>query len=112
MDEYTDNEYHGNSKLSELPKLPLTIKILEISYNCMKFLPNLTKFSKLEILDCSFTDIKKLPILPESLKELYCGYNRITNLSNLDKLSKLEILDCCDTARKYGLIGLTFYLSN
>jgi len=65
------------------------VEIINLSFRNLNYLPDLSRFKKLECLYCH-CNLSSLPILPENLKELYCSYNKLTSLSilpeNLEKL--------------------------
>lgn len=58
----------------------------------ISYLPNLTKFNKLQTLDLSNNNLLKLPELPKSLEELIVKNNNLTKISN--DLPNLIRLDC------------------
>jgi hypothetical protein len=53
---------------------------------------DITRFTYLLILSCSFCILDSLPILPENLQALYCCNNKLTYLPTLPK--KLKYLYC------------------
>jgi len=54
---------------------------LDLSRKNLKQLPDLSKFTKLFILDCSYNELTSIPDnLPNSLDTFYCGNNKITSL--------------------------------
>lgn len=68
--------------------------ILEINIidKDLRYLPDLTRFKKLEILNCRINRLRYLPALPKSLKRLNCTDNRLINLPELPE--KLYELHC------------------
>ncbi len=68
--------YCANNKLSYLPDLPDTIKIISCSNNKITSLSRLPK--NLEMLYCDNNELTSLPILPENLQVLYCDSNKLT----------------------------------
>ena len=50
---------------------------INIKYGNLKLLPNLSRFTRLQKLDCSWNSITQLDNLPSSLQELYCNDNQI-----------------------------------
>ena len=68
-----------------LDSLSKDIKELDLSSKGLKYLPELTSFTNLEILYCSDNYLSSLPLLPENLKKLYCGWNELTSLPLLPK---------------------------
>lgn len=124
-----------NSNLNKIPNLPNSIvkinvhhnfinnidnicnltnlEYLNISYNDLIVLPNLSKLKKLKILNCTNNFLRKIiklpnslellncsynkliklgPFLPNSLRKLFCFYNKLENISTFNK--KLEICHC------------------
>lgn len=77
-------------KLTELPILPNTLKILNCSGNILTNLPILP--STLIKLYCSYNEIIVLPKLPNSLNILSCGSNNIIEILELP--INLTIFDC------------------
>jgi len=95
-----------------LDSLPDDVEKIDVSFRNLDYLPNLSRFKKLEILFCNGNKLTSLPILPEKLETLYCNSNNLTSLpvlpENLKKLycsdnkltslpilpEKLEILNC------------------
>jgi len=86
-----------------LDSLPDDIETIDIMCKNLKYLPDLSRFKKLETLSCPYNKLTSLPILPENLKELYCHYNNLTLLPVLpvnlkwlccsnNKLTSLSIL--------------------
>lgn len=72
----------------------LSEDILEISIIAkdLRYLPDLTRFKKLEILNCKTNRLRSLPILPKSLKKLICTDNRLISIPKLPE--KLNVLNC------------------
>jgi hypothetical protein len=81
----TDIETYLNS-------LPEDISTLDISYNGIKYLPELTRFQNLKKLNCSDNELTFLPTLPQNLTSLNCCDNKLTSLPNLPQ--NLEVLYC------------------
>ena len=65
---------------------------INIKYGNLKLLPNLSRFTRLQKLDCSHTQLTILDNLPSSLQKLNCSVNQLTRLDNLP-LFLIE-LDC------------------
>ena len=84
-------------------------------YNCcLQTLPDLSKCTKLSILDCHLGKLEIIPQLPDSitkldfshnevsrvcnfphsLMKLYCNYNKLNNLDGLSKLINLLLVWC------------------
>ena len=96
-----------------LDSLPLDTKYININNRKLTYIPDLSKFTNLTILDCSFNllteltclnnslrvlhcshnNLTSLPKLNVNLRELYCSYNNLTSLPNL---LNLKILLCYD----------------
>ena len=68
---------------SYLDGLPENIRGIIVNKCNLTYISNLSRFTNLEILDCSDNQLKSLPELPESLTELYCGYNQLISLPEL-----------------------------
>ncbi len=81
--------YCYNNQLTSLPDLPSSLKILICDNNKITNLPNLP--SSLQKLSCSNNYLTSLPDLP-SLQKLSCSNNKLTDLPNLP--SSLKILHC------------------
>ena len=80
-----------NSVEKYLDSLPSDIKIIDVSKKNLNYLPDLSRFKKLEILICYYNNLTSLPNLPENLKELHCFFNNLTSLPNLpENLKKLH----------------------
>ena len=56
------------------------------------YLPDLSRFYRLTILDCSKNQLTQLPTLPSTLTGLYCNNNQLTQLPTLPPT--LQNLDC------------------
>ena len=68
------------------------IKILSISKKGIEGILDLSRFTCLIELDCSFNKIISVENLPHTLKILICNYNLIEKLDNLS--DSLNILYC------------------
>jgi len=69
-------------------------KKLDISYENLKGELDLSDFTNLKYLDCSYNELTNLNISDcRQLKFLNCGYNKLTNL-DLTGLNKLKELKC------------------
>jgi len=86
-----------------LPKLPLSIKYVDVSFNHMTYLPQLDYLSNLDdlrvgnnplttipplpqnvtVVDCRGCKLNDLPQLPSKLSELYCFDNTLSSLQQL-----------------------------
>jgi Leucine-rich repeat (LRR) protein len=75
-----------------LDSLPDTIRSIDVSIRDLEYIPSLSRFKNLQILECSFNDLHCLPSLPKTLKILICGENVLTSLPELPE--GLLILDC------------------
>jgi Leucine-rich repeat (LRR) protein len=72
---------------------------LDLSNKNLKKLPDLSRFTKLTILDCSHNELTSLPstkgFFPDSLQSLYCDNNNLISLpSTLGSLNSLKYLYC------------------
>jgi hypothetical protein len=83
---------YGNKKLTQLPSLPSTIEIMDVSYTPIRSLPQLPL--ALKKFKCDRTRITVLPPLPPNLQELECSETWLTTLPPLP--STLNWLVCKD----------------
>ena len=68
-----------SNELTKLPKLPKSLKIIDIDNNKLidnPFIDNILPDS-LEILHCCGNEIIKLPNLPNKLEKLMCNNNKL-----------------------------------
>jgi Leucine-rich repeat (LRR) protein len=72
--------------------LPLDTELIDVSNKRLTYIPDLSKFSKLKVLCCSYNNLTKLPPLNDSLESLRCEFNKLTQLPNLN--NNLESLYC------------------
>ncbi len=79
--------------------LPDDINKINIRYKDITFIPNLSRFTCLEYLDCSNNKLTCLPNLPNSLIELSCCHNQLTCLTELP--NSLEYLYCNNNKLTY-----------
>ena len=84
------------SYLNSLSEDILEINIIDKE---LRYLPDLTRFKKLEILNCRANRLKSLPTLPKSLKKLICTDNRLLYLPKLPE--KLDTLNCAQNVLNY-----------
>ncbi len=75
-----------------LDSLPEYISEIDVSYNRLTYLPDLSRFKNLQILDCSDNNLTSLPKLNEKLQILKCYNNQIISLPELNE--NLEYLRC------------------
>ena len=75
-----------------LKSLPLDIKIINISSRNLTYLPDLSRFTKLIRLDCSYNYLIELPPLNHNLVDLVCYNNDLTELPPLN--NTLKYLNC------------------
>lgn len=74
-----------------LDSLNNDVTSINISGRRLTYLPDLSRFKKLQILLCHDNQLISLPKLPNSLRELYCVSNQLTSLPSLpDNLTNLE----------------------
>jgi len=92
MKHLSEDEWNKLYIESYLNALPDDIDYLDISDHGFKYIPDLSRFAKLEILYCFNNQLTSLPILPENLKELCCSNNQLTSLLALPQ--NLEKLNC------------------
>ena len=70
--------------------LPENTEIINVNGRQLNYLPDLTRFTNLQILYCYNNHLTELPTLNENLQELYCYNNHLTELPTLnEKLKKL-----------------------
>ena len=78
--------------IKEMPKfnieeyinsLPDDIEVIDVSSRNLTYIPDLSRFTNLQTLRCSYNQLTSLPNLPNSLQVLNCAYNQLTLLPNL-----------------------------
>lgn len=83
-----------NMDLIEFPKLPdeyrEKIKCLFISENDLVYIPDLTSFRNLEILEISNNNINSIEALPPSLLELTCRFNKLSKLPDCPNIIRID----------------------
>ena len=89
-------EFFIKSYLNSLPENTLEIFIADKN---LRYLPDLSRFKKLETLNCRSNRLKSLPKLPKSLKELICVDNRLTSIPELPE--NLNTLSCTHNLLKH-----------
>jgi Leucine-rich repeat (LRR) protein len=62
--------------------------------NKLTFLPDLSDFQNLEVLNCEKNQLTSLPSLPQNLKRIRCSFNKLTSLPDLTCFKHLEELHC------------------
>jgi len=87
---------HMSKCITYLPDLTRfkNLQILNCSHNQITSLPDLTIFKNLQILNCYNNKLTSLPNLPQSLKILHCSYNKLTSLPDLTGLINLKSFHC------------------
>jgi Leucine-rich repeat (LRR) protein len=75
-----------------LLSLPLAITHIDIEYRNLSQLPDLSRFTHLQELQCGNNKLTHLPSLPPNLESLSCDNNEITHLPSLP--DNLESLSC------------------
>lgn len=112
-----------------LNSLPDDINLIKINNKHITYLPDLSRFTKLEKLYCIHNYLTFLPTLPSTLKILYLDNNRLKTLPDLpphleylscadNQLSSLPDLPetlhtlCCSCNKLYSLPKLPYYLKN
>ena len=70
--------------------LSLDVVEIDLKYKNLNILPNLSRFTCLQKLECSYNQITQINNLPPFLQILDCSYNQITQLDNLP-LSLIEL---------------------
>jgi hypothetical protein len=75
-----------------LNSLPEDIEEIDVSHKKLKYIPDLSKFKNLKMLNCSGNQLTSLPSLNENLEVLQCSNNCLNSLPSLNK--KLKVLYC------------------
>ena len=70
---------------SYLNSLPDDVTNIYLIGKNIYYIPSLSRFTQLRLLDCSDNHITTLPQLNKSLELLYCNNNRLTSLPCLNK---------------------------
>lgn len=83
------NKLYIESYLNALPDDIVSLNISDLSF---KYIPDLSRFTKLETLYCYNNQLSSLPVLPENLRDLLCNDNHLTSLPVLPE--NLETLHC------------------
>ena len=65
--------------------LPDDVEEINLSGKGLTYLPDLSRFTNLRILQVNFNNLTELPELPERLEELYCVENRLTQLPRFNE---------------------------
>jgi Leucine-rich repeat (LRR) protein len=68
-----------------LDSLPLDTTYININDRKLTYIPDLSKFANLTILDCSFNLLTMLPPLNNSLRVLNCSHNNLTSFPKLNE---------------------------
>jgi len=63
--------------------LPDDIDCLDVGNQCFKYIPDLSRFTKLKTLYCNNNLLTSLPNLPENLEYLDCTNNQLISLPDL-----------------------------
>jgi Leucine-rich repeat (LRR) protein len=71
-----------------LNELSIDVEKIDISKKGLTFLPDLSRFTKLKYLNCSYNKLLTLPPLNDSLIEIQCCYNKLTSLPFLNNSLK------------------------
>ena len=91
-DAYDDYEDYPLSIGDYLAKLPADTLEINISNKNLSCLPDLSRFTKLEVLDCSDNNIKEIILFNTTLQTLYCSCNQIDNFPSVSDNCKM--VDC------------------
>ena len=75
-----------------LNSLPDDVKVINVANKNLDYIPSLSRFRQLRVLNCSCNNLTSLPELNENLTTLYCYNNRLSCLPPLN--NKLRILRC------------------
>jgi Leucine-rich repeat (LRR) protein len=67
-----------------IDSLPEDTYTINLSNKKLTYIPDLSRFKGLRILNVNFNQLTSLPKLNESLEILHCGYNRLTSLPELN----------------------------
>ena len=82
-----------------LDSLHLDTEKIDVSYKNLTYLPDLSRFTHLKELNCSYNKLTELPCLNNNLTKLNCSNNFLTKLPNLN--DKLNLLRCINNRLKY-----------
>ena len=74
--------------------LPLDTTEINVCNKGLTYLPDLSRFTHLIFLNCSYNKLTQLPHLNKTLEILYCKDNQLTMLPPLN--NKLKYLSCYD----------------
>lgn len=67
--------YINDLNITHLPQIPDLTQDFDCSHNKIKYLCDL---KEIEVLDCSYNEIKKLPYINKELGDLNCSHNKIS----------------------------------
>ena len=90
--EYLDSLLSYSRIMEYINSLSSDVMVIDISYKNLSILPDLSRFTCLQKLDCSQNQLTRLDNLPSTLQELDCSGNQIIQLNNLPRL--LQLLKC------------------
>ena len=80
----SNNTNHTINRMADiLDTYTFDIDTIGLSNKGLTKLPDLTRFTKLKTLICSYNSLKELNNLPNTLTTLHCHDNQLTKLSNL-----------------------------
>ena len=71
------------SNYASIDDIPLTITQLNCSHHKLTVLPDLSRFTKLTALFCSYNKLTSIDNLPNNIEYIYCSYNQITAIHKL-----------------------------
>ena len=69
-----------------LANLPSTIQVIDVSYQNLTYLPDLSRFTNLLELNCSNNNLNDLPPFNPTLTHVNCSFTPF-NISNADFIS-------------------------
>ena len=72
--------FESADQIDDLPPDDATSYYLDDSITCF---PDLTRFTHLQILYCSYCNLTSIPTLPQTLRSLYCDNNALSCLPTL-----------------------------
>ena len=110
-----------NNKIKIIENIPITIKKLDLSNNCISGLNGIEKLLNLEWINIENNNIKIISPLFKitNLIELYCSNNKIDYFDDINQLTKLKKLEILDISRngivnnnKNFRIFIIYYCSN
>ena len=91
------NKFNINTYLDQLLD---NVLIIDLSYKKISHIPDLSRFTNLEILICNNNNLEYLPTLPVSLITLLCHNNKLISLPYLLNNLLITNIDCSNNRLK------------